>query len=157
MRKYLKYLLLAVLCLSLLAAVGCGKKDAEPADTTTGTTTVPQETTEGTVPEETTTEKPVNIVEDPLNNGEGDPTDAMDSTNPAEEDKPGVDIEIDDGNTGNTGNGNTGNGNTGNTGNTGNGNTGNTGNTGNSGNTNTGDTENGDGDDDFVIDFDDLT
>lgn len=110
MRKYLKLLLLAVLCLSLLAAVGCKKEDPTVA-TTTGTVTVPQET-EGTVPEETTTEKPVNIVEDPLNNGEGDPTDAMDSTDPGEGGKPNVDIEVDE-DTGNTGNGNTGNGNVG--------------------------------------------
>ena len=149
MGKYLKILVLALLCLSLLAVVGCKKEDPAVA-TTTGTVTEPQETTEGTVPEETT-EKPVNIVEDPLNNGEGDPTDAMGTTDTTDDGKPNIDIEVDEddsdtGNNGNTGNGNTGNGNTGN---------GNTG--GNSDNTNTGDTDNGKDEDDFVIDFDDLT
>jgi len=144
MGKYLKILVLALLCLSLLAVVGCKKEDPAVA-TTTGTVTEPQETTEGTVPEETT-EKPVNIVEDPLNNGEGDPTDAMGTTDTTDDGKPNIDIEVDEddsdtGNNGNTGNGNTGNGNTG----------------GNSDNTNTGDTDNGKDEDDFVIDFDDLT
>lgn len=102
MGKYLKILVLAILCLSLLVVMGCKKEDPAAA-TTTGTTTVPQETTEGTEPEETT-EKPVNIVEDPLNNGEGDPTDAMGTTDPSEADKPNVDIEVDEDDSGSTGN-----------------------------------------------------
>ena len=139
MRNFVKLMLIAVLCLGLLTLVGCGKK-AETGTVTDETTTIPQETTEATT-EEVTTEKPVNIVEDPLNNGEGDPTDAMDTTDPNQEVKPGVDIEVeeddDSSNTGNTDNGNTGN----------------TDNGGNSG-SNTGSDS---GDDDFVIDFDDLT
>ena len=96
MRNTMKMLLIAMLCLSLLAVVGCGKGVPAPVEPSEQTTTAATETTAETQ-EETTTEKPVNLVEDPLNNGEGDPTDAMENTDQTkEDDKPGVDIEVDD-------------------------------------------------------------
>lgn len=88
MRNMMKISLILVLCLGLLALVGC--KNQEATTPTTGTT-APQETTTD-VPEETTTEKPVNIVEDPLNNGEGDPLDAVDGT--TDSTGPEIDIEV---------------------------------------------------------------
>ena len=95
MRNFVKLILILCLCVSLLAMVGCGKQAPTDANGTTGGTTVPQESQEGTTPEDTTTEKPVNIVEDPLNNGEGDPLDAIDGTTTGDG-KPGIDIEVDD-------------------------------------------------------------
>ena len=92
MRNTVKLILILCLCVGMLAMVGCKQK---PADTTgTAATTVPEETTQETT-QETTTEKPVNIVEDPLSNGEGDPLDAIDGT--TDSTKPGIEIDIDAG------------------------------------------------------------
>lgn len=133
MRNIMKVLLILVVCLGLLS--GCLFANNGGSTGETGGTTVPQETT-GETPEETTTEKPVNIVEDPLNNGEGDPLDAIDST--SDETGPVIDIEIDDdgGNTTTpTQGGSTG---------------------GNSEDNVTEPTTGGDDEDDLVVDFDDL-
>ena len=94
MRNFVKLILVLCLCLSLLS--GCVVIDPESEQTNggaEGTTTVPEDVTGGNTPEETTTEKPVNIVEDPMNNGEGDPMDAIDAT--TEGSKPGIDIDVD--------------------------------------------------------------
>lgn len=95
MRNIVKLILILCLCVGLLAMVGCSKQEPTSTNGTTGGTTVPQETQDDTASEETTTEKPVNLVEDPLNNGEGDPLDAIDGTT-ADDGKPGINIEVDD-------------------------------------------------------------
>ncbi len=167
MRNIVKLILILALCASLLAMVGCNKKEPAPTNgTTEGTTTVPEETT-GESQDGTTTEKPVNIVEDPLNNGEGDPLDAMGGT-PTEDGKPSIDIEL-GGSTGNAGGnsgGSTGGNQGGSTGGNQGGNSG--GNSGNSQGGNSGTTtptegnDNNQGgstdttDDDFSINFGDL-
>lgn len=91
MRNILKVLLILVVCLSLLALAGCRNKNGSTGETIG--VTDPQETTAETQ-EQTTTEKPVNIVEDPLNNGEGNPLDAIDGTGDAT--GPVIDIEVED-------------------------------------------------------------
>lgn len=99
MRNIVKLLLICTLCVGLLAACG----SADPAATTgaTGGTTVPGETGGETTSAETTTQDVVNVVEDPLNNGEGDPLDAIDGTT---SDEPFIDIETDgDADSGDTG------------------------------------------------------
>lgn len=133
MRNIMKVLLILVIVLGLLALVGCQDQETTVDN---GATTVPQETT-GEVAEETTTEKPVNIVEDPLGNGEGDPLDAIDGT--TDESGPVIDIEIDD-DGGNSTADPTQGGSTG----------------GNSEDNVTEPTAGGDSDDDLVVDFDDL-
>lgn len=104
MRNMLKLILIFVLCAGLLVLAGCGKNADQSANGET--TTTPSENVDPTGTEEPTTEKPVNIVEDPLSNGEGDPLDALGGSDNTE---PTIDVEIDDG--GNTGgdNGDTGN------------------------------------------------
>ena len=138
MENMLKIVLVMGLCLGLLTLAGCGKTAQQPA--TGETTTIPAENGEtGEIEQASTTEKPVNLVEDPLNNGEGDPLDAIGGS---EELAPTIGVEVDGGNSGDTGN----NGNTGNNGDTGN----TSDNPGNAGGTTE---ESGD---DFEVDFGDL-
>ena len=89
MGNMMKVFLILMIVMSLLVLAGCQSEEvADP-----GTTTVPVEAG-GEATEEPTTEKPVNIVEDPLGNGEGDPLDAIDGT--TGESGPAIDIEIDE-------------------------------------------------------------
>lgn len=89
MGNMMKVFLILMIVMSLLVLAGCQSEEvADP-----GTTTVPVEAG-GETTEEPTTEKPVNIVEDPLGNGEGDPLDAIDGT--TGESGPVIDIEIEE-------------------------------------------------------------
>lgn len=89
MRNVMKLILILMIAMSLLMLVGCQEEQEfqDPSETT------PVDAT-GDPTEETTTEKPVNVVEDPLTNGEGDPLDAIDGT--TDESGPVIDIEIED-------------------------------------------------------------
>lgn len=140
MRK-ISLLLIIVLCFGLL--VGCGSKTKTTVTTTAAPTAAP--TPDESAPEEpsaedtegeTTTQEVVNIVEDPLSNGEGDPLDGIDGAT----DDTGIKIEIEE-----DGDAESGGNNGGTT----------TPNEGNAGGNTSGETT--ESEDDFVVDFDDLT
>ena len=91
MGNMMKVFLILVIVLGLFVLAGCQSQDGEIVDGNSAT--APQDNSDEPT-QQTTTEKPVNVVEDPLNNGEGDPLDAIDGTTGAS--GPMIDIEIEE-------------------------------------------------------------